>query len=213
MNFDFLKGNHDFKKLYEYCSEAEEFVYSKPNISATAARKAMVYLVKFIYTSILGEAASNGLTAFEMITDARFTDYINDPTVISSIHYIRKMGNVAVHDGTLTNDESMKVLEELQFLVGETAILLGLCDDYPQFSKNIAPTKPASRASVRQQETKKEKIIVEPELVALKSHQGSARLLSPEALNRHCNAECCHFSEHRHTHYGLRPSGRFAFRL
>ncbi len=166
MNFDFLKGNHDFKKLYEYCSEAEEFVYSKPNISATAARKAMEYLVKFIYTSILGEAASNGLTAFEMITDARFTDYINDPTVISSIHYIRKMGNVAVHDGTLTNDESMKVLEELQFLVGETAILLGLCDDYPQFSKNIAPTKPASRASVRQQETKKEKIIVEPELVA-----------------------------------------------
>ena len=51
---------------------------------------------------------------------------VDDPTVISTIHFIRKMGNVAAHDGGLNKEEAVKTLEELHFLTGEFCILLGL---------------------------------------------------------------------------------------
>ena len=131
MNFDYLQRFSDLKKLYEYCAEAEEFVLYKPNISAAAARKAIEYIVKMIYTSLVEEDAAR--TVFEMTQDVRFTSYLNDPTLLNTIHYIRKLGNVAVHDGTVTRAEARKVLEELHFLVGEFCILLGLVEDYPEF--------------------------------------------------------------------------------
>ena len=165
MNFDYLKAFSDLKKLYDYCSEAEEFALRKPNISASSARKAMEFIVKMIFASVAGD--SQGLTTFEMITDDRFTYYVDDPTLINTFHYIRKMGNVAVHEGEITKDESIKILEELHFLVGEFCILLGLIEDYPTFEKPGTPT-PAVVPSKEEKRTEEapQKVTVEPELVA-----------------------------------------------
>ena len=161
MNFDYLKPFKEMNKLYEYCAEAEEFALSKPNISATSARKAMEFIVKMIYVSLLGR--DYGCTVFEMITDVRFTGYVGDPVFINSLHYIRKMGNVAVHEGELYHDESLKILKELHFIVGEFCILLGLVRDYPKFEKPgmRTPSKVAEKKAVTD-----EKVTVEPELVA-----------------------------------------------
>ena len=115
MNFAYLKNAPDFAQLYTYCCEAEEFALSKPNISVTSARKAMEFIVKMIYSAVGGDI--QGKTVFEMSTDYAVTSYLNDQILLNSIHFIRKMGNVAVHDGTLTSDEALKVLEELHFLV------------------------------------------------------------------------------------------------
>ena len=100
MNFDFLKPLQDMKKLYDYCSEAEEFVISKPNISVGDARKAVEYIVKTIYISLVGD--DHGYTTFEMMTDSRFIDYIDDRTFMNSVHYVRKMGNIAIHESDIT---------------------------------------------------------------------------------------------------------------
>lgn len=166
MNFDYLKAFPDMKKLYGYCAEAEEFVLYKPNISATAARKAMEFMVKMIYMSLAGRDC--GLTVFEMITDVRFTDYIGDPTLINSLHYIRKMGNVAVHEGDLRVEEALEILEELHFLVGEFCILLGLVEDYPTFkepgAKDLAPV--AAKTEKQTGGEASGKVTVEPELIA-----------------------------------------------
>ncbi len=158
MNFTYLSQFPEFKKLQDYCSEVESFVESHPNISTTSARKAMEFIVKFIYTSLMGQ--DYGFTVFEMVTDVRFTGYVNDPILISSIHYIRKLGNVAVHNGSITKAEAYKVLEELHFLVGEFCILLGLVDDYPVFEK---PGVQAPAAPAPKQEAK---VTIAPELVA-----------------------------------------------
>ena len=48
MNFSYLQKFGEFNKLYGYLEEAESFAQSRPNISATSARKAMEYIVKFI---------------------------------------------------------------------------------------------------------------------------------------------------------------------
>lgn len=162
MNFKYLEAFPQFQKLYEYCTEAEEFAVVKPNISATSARKAMEFIVKFIYASEV-PYADRSLTVFEMVSDPLFKDYINDSTVISTIHFIRKMGNAAAHDGNLNTEEGMKVLEELHFLVGEFCLLLGLVSDYPVFER------PGAVKHTREEEQKaaqKEKVVPAPELIA-----------------------------------------------
>ena len=160
MNFAYLKNAPDFAQLYTYCCEAEEFALSKPNISVTSARKAMEFIVKMIYSAVSGDI--QGKTVFEMSTDYAFTSYLNDQILLNSIHFIRKMGNVAVHDGTLTSDEALKVLEELHFLVGEVCMLWQLIPDYPEF------VKPTLQAPVQPEPTEnpKAKVEVTPELCA-----------------------------------------------
>lgn len=153
MNFAYLKNAPDFAQLYTYCCEAEEFALSKPNISATSARKAMEFIVKMIYSAVSGDI--QGKTVFEMSTDYAFTSYLNDQILLNSIHFIRKMGNVAVHDGTLTSDEALKVLEELHFLVGEVCMLWQLIPDYPEF------VKPTLQAPVQAEPTESPKAKVE----------------------------------------------------
>lgn len=160
MNFAYLKNAPDFAQLYTYCCEAEEFALSKPNISVTSARKAMEFIVKMIYSAVSGDI--QGKTVFEMSTDYAFTSYLNDQILLNSIHFIRKMGNVAVHDGTLTSDEALKVLEELYFLVGEVCMLWQLIPDYPEF------VKPTLQTPIQPEPTEspKAKVEVAPELCA-----------------------------------------------
>lgn len=143
MNFDYMKNAPDFAQLYTYCCEAEEFALNKPNISVTSARKAMEYVVKLLYGAAIDDI--RGKTVFEMATDYRFIQYVNDQILLNSIHYIRKMGNVAVHEGALSADEALKVLEELHFLVGEICILMQVAPDYPEFEK---PTLQAASTPV-----------------------------------------------------------------
>ena len=54
MNFDFLKDKADFKKLYNFAKEAEEFVISNPDISAASSRKALESIVKSFYIAKYG---------------------------------------------------------------------------------------------------------------------------------------------------------------
>lgn len=165
MNFKFLQPFLKLRKLYEYCCEAEEFALTKPNISATSARKGMEFIVKMIYASLTGDY---GVSVFEMVTDVRFVDYVNDEILINSIHYIRKMGNVAVHQGDLKSEDAQKVLEELHFLVGEFCILLGLVEDYPVFEEpGAAPATPVKAAAPAKPAEPEKKVVVEPELVAV----------------------------------------------
>ena len=164
MNFDFLQPFSKLQKLYESCSEADTFVLSHPNISATSARKGMEFIVKMIYTSLTGEEGAN---VFEMVTDPRFVGYVNDQILINSIHFIRKMGNVAVHQGNLTSEDSLKVLEELHFLVGEFSILLGLVTDYPLFQKPSQQSAAPVKVEVPKVQETKAEVVVEPEVLAV----------------------------------------------
>ena len=164
MNFKYLDSFPKFNKLYDYCTEAEEFVVTKPNISAASARKAMEFIVKFIYMAEIPYANSS-LTVFEMISDPLFRDYIDNGTIMNSIHFIRKMGNVAVHDGNLNADESMMVLKELHFLVGEFCILTGLIQGYPGFVSPGA-VQHTQEEEKKAEETEKEKVTPAEELIA-----------------------------------------------
>lgn len=137
MNFDFVKGLAGFEKLYGYCSDAETLALRFPSHSAVSARQAVEFIVKFLFAAKVGYPDST-TTVFEMMSNPLFVDCIGDETFLHAMHYVRKMGNAAAHDGTLTAEEAMSVLEQLQFVVGETCLLLGLVGDYPPFEKPAA---------------------------------------------------------------------------
>lgn len=159
MNFDYLKQNSKLKKLASFGNDAEQLVYSRPYLSGTSSRQALEYLVKLIYASKIDN--KDGKTIFDMVSDQRFVDYINDDCIMNSIHYVRKMGNVAVHRGELTSDEALKVLENLHFFIGEIMVSFGLFSDYPEFVAPERAKKPAQPV-----QPKKEKVVVEPEVIA-----------------------------------------------
>lgn len=132
MNFSYLKQYTEFESLHNICREAEEFALTKPDISATSARKAMEFIVKYIYAGF-EPYPPYGCTVYDMIRDPRFQNQFADPAMLNSIDYIRRTGNAAVHKGNLTAEDSMRVLEQLHFLTGEFAVGVGLIEDYPPF--------------------------------------------------------------------------------
>lgn len=166
MNFDYMKNAPDFAQLYTYCCEAEEFALSRPNISVTSARKAMEYVVKLVFWWAAGDCP--GMTVYEMATDPRFVQYVGDETLISCIHYIRKMGNLAVHEGNMTVEDALNVLEQLHFLAGELCIWTQVVSDYPAFVKPTLRTAPVAAAPASEPEPVVQivKVEVAPELCA-----------------------------------------------
>ncbi len=160
MNFDFIKQFTDFDQLYNYCSKAETYVLSDCNISVSQARSAIEYIIKFMYHTNCRTRESK--TIFEMLNDQTFIDYINSDDYMNSLHYIRKMGNIAVHVGNITKEEAISVLEELHYVVGEFFYMVELIEDYPEFE---SPT--ANKIEPIKKDVKVEKeVLVEDGIIA-----------------------------------------------
>lgn len=134
MNFSYLEHHNEFSALYTACREAEEFALTKPDISATSARKAMEFIVKHIYSGI-DPYPPYGCTVYDMICDPRFRKQVADSAMLDRIDHIRKTGNAAVHRGNLTVDDAMRALEYLHYVTGEFALNLGLIQHYGMFVK------------------------------------------------------------------------------
>lgn len=132
MNFSFLNACPDLDVFRRYCLEAEDFVHNYPDVSITAARKATEFMVKLLYGSSISSAIY-GMTVYDMLSDLRFTAWIGNDALLRRFHFIRKMGNQAVHQGGLTQDEAMKTLEQLHALAGDLCLKLGLIRSYPPF--------------------------------------------------------------------------------
>ena len=105
MNFDFLKDRFLFKQLYAFCKDAEEFVISRPELSAISQRKALECGVKYFYASKYG-SYSEKASLFSLIQDESFSSYM-DATLLSGIHLIRQVGNNAAHNETITKTEAL----------------------------------------------------------------------------------------------------------
>lgn len=166
MNFDFVKNIPDFVPLYEICDKAEKYVFTDPTISMTYSRKALEFCVKFIYRSALNKTSFD-ISLFDMMDDPDFKQYINDDAVINEMHYIRKMGNAAVHDNSGKADEATDVLESLLYVVGELMITLRLLSDYPEFTvPKPEPAVPAPKPTIMEVKEAKTEVEVPAEVVA-----------------------------------------------
>ncbi len=53
-----------------------------------------------------GETIPEHATLFNLTTSPIFTDSIADPELMKAVHWIRKVGNMAAHDGKVTKGDS-----------------------------------------------------------------------------------------------------------
>lgn len=139
MNFDFLKNIPEMNDLHTLCSESEKLALSYPNASIISARKSMEYIVKLVYGSVL-QCDITGLTVFDMLRDYDFIDYLNNKNLVDSIHYIRKTGNLCVHESSLDAETAIQVLEKLHYVAGNISIILGLIDSFNEFDSGLLST-------------------------------------------------------------------------
>jgi len=135
MNFNFIE-NTLLNNLYLLCQKAESFALSDPETSALSSRRALEYIVKYIYQVNFDHVPKS--TLFELVTHRKFVTLIDDEGIVAAIHYIRTVGNLAVHNEKISIKEAKKALENLHFLVGELAIKLGIVDNYSDFIDIIA---------------------------------------------------------------------------
>ena len=140
MNFDFLEPIAIIRPFYQFCKDAEEFALSKPDFCGASARKAIEYIVRLMYTAAI-QTDANQLTVYDMLCTPDFVMYLDDRTLLNAIHFIRRKGNTAVHQGGLTEKDAVEVVEQLHFVAGEVCIFLGLANDYPAFDPSLL--KPA----------------------------------------------------------------------
>lgn len=136
MNFSFLNSTPELDVFMRYCCEAEDFVRTYPDVSITAARKASEYMVKLLYASSIS-STNHGMTVFDMLSDPAFTAWIGNDVLLRRFHFVRKMGNQAVHQGGMSEDDAMKTLEQLHTLAGDICLHLGLIKNYPPFDPNL----------------------------------------------------------------------------
>jgi len=134
MNFDYLKSIDSFKDLYVFCKDAESFVLSRPDISAAQSRKALEYLVKLVY-QLRNENVPQRSSLFELVSSEDFTNFINDASMLNALHYIRKVGNIAIHDDEVSQKEALLSLKQLYIFTGELLIKLDLIKSYPLFDE------------------------------------------------------------------------------
>lgn len=136
MNFEFLKSLNGVNILYDCCNNAEAFAREKPDISCTESRKAIEYIIKLIYTTVI-ESNIFGKTTFDMMTDPRFVDYVDAPQLLDAMHFIRKHGNQAVHYGGISAETALQALKYLHYAVGELCIGMKLISQYPDFNPDF----------------------------------------------------------------------------
>ena len=74
MNFAFLDGLSGMGAFKNYCNEAEAFALTHFDISITAARKAMEYMVKLLYGSAINTSIA-GLSTYDMLSGYDFIRY------------------------------------------------------------------------------------------------------------------------------------------
>ncbi|MGM9740469.1 MAG: DEAD/DEAH box helicase family protein [Candidatus Cryptobacteroides sp.] len=138
-NFDYIKelGLND---LYRYCSAAEEYQASHPDMCAVNARRALEYIVKAIYL-MKNIAVPEKASLFELVDGEAFREFIGDDRVMMAVHYVRKVGNSAAHDGIVSRRESFFCLLNIYNVIGAILLKLKVVDSVKPFDNSLVPAE------------------------------------------------------------------------
>ncbi len=140
-NFDFMKGHEGLETIHAYCANAEEFQSANPEYSALQARRALEAMVKTVFAMKQWSTGEHA-TLFSLTTDERFVDFIGSSDLIRGIHYVRKVGNNAAHDGNMRigRRESYFSVLNLYNVVGSILVTWRIIETLPAFNKSLIPT-------------------------------------------------------------------------
>ena len=138
LNFDYLNQHPAFGRLYQYCHTAEITQKSNPVESAINSRRALETIVDIIYYLKSFEIAEHA-SLYDKMTYSAFVEYVNDSEMLRGLHYVRKVGNFAVHRNEAKRGESFFALVNMFDFIGSILVKIGLLDEMPQFNRELIP--------------------------------------------------------------------------
>ncbi len=111
-NFTFLKDKPEFSDFANDCIEAEESFEKSPNACVKLVRSAFEASVKWLYSRDKKfKSSSNDF--FALISNKTFENAVGQ-SLLSKIHYCRKLGNQALHNEKDFNvEEGVRCLSNL----------------------------------------------------------------------------------------------------
>lgn len=139
LNFDYLKDIPELAPLHKLCDLCEQRQYTEPDSAAINARKALEWLVKAIYKMKNAEIPERA-KLFDLTVSDTFTEFIADPELMKAVHWIRKVGNLAAHDGKVTRSDAFFTTLNLYKLVGGVLLKLRVLNTLAPFDKTLLPT-------------------------------------------------------------------------
>ncbi len=142
-NFDYLKDIPELSTLYTFCNAAEMTQQTDYDNCAANCRKALEWMVRAVY-KLKNKVVEERATLFDLITGAPYADLVKDDRPLSmATHYIRKIGNVAVHQGGTTRKEAFFAFLNTYNLIGGILLKFGVLEALAPFDKDLIPKKPA----------------------------------------------------------------------
>lgn len=138
LNFDYLKDIPELAQLHTLCDLCEQRQYTEPDSSAINARKALEWLVKAIY-KMKGVEPGERASLLQLTTADMFVDFIADPQLIRAVHWVRKVGNLAAHDGKVTRRDAFFTVLNLYNIVGGVLLKLRVLDTLAPFDRTLLP--------------------------------------------------------------------------
>ena len=136
-NFDYLK-ELELNDLHRFCAAAEENQVSNPDFSAINARRALEYIVRSLY-QMKNIDIPERTSLFELIDGEPFREFIGDDKVMMAVHYVRKVGNSAAHDGAVGKKESFFCLLNIYNVVAAILLKLRIVESIKPFDKTLVP--------------------------------------------------------------------------
>lgn len=140
LNFDYLQQIPALQDLYRFCKTAEVTQMTDHDSCGWNCRKALEWLVRAIY-KLKHVPVGDRDNLYTLITGKPFIELVDDEKLMMAVHYIRKVGNVAVHDGNITQRESFFALLNLYNVVGGVLLRLGVLKTLAPFNKELIPTR------------------------------------------------------------------------
>ena len=142
-NFDYLKDIEPLKDLYAFCSAAEDTQQTNQDECAMNGRRALEWIVKAVYT-LKGITLEPRTSLLEMTTGEPFKEFVgDDDRLMMAVHYVRKIGNKAAHDGGVKRSEAFFSLLNLYNVVGGILLKLKVLKTLAPFNKDLVPKSPA----------------------------------------------------------------------
>lgn len=142
-NFDYLLQIDALRDLYNFCNAAEETQKSDYDNCGCNCRKALERLVLDIY-QLKNIPVDKKDSLFKLSTGEPFMVLIaHDERLVMAMHYIRKVGNVAAHQGGITQKQAYFILLNTYNLVGGVLLRLGVLKTLAPFNKELPPKVPS----------------------------------------------------------------------
>lgn len=141
LNFDYLKQIPELAPLHHLCDLCEQRQYTEPDSAAINARKALEWIVKAIY-KMKGVEPGERTSLLQLTTADVFADFIADPELMKAVHWIRKVGNLAAHDGKVTRSDAFFTTLNLYNLISGVLLKLRVFESIPPFDKSLLPKEP-----------------------------------------------------------------------